>query len=148
MRTSPFNAFLRDHLKANNKCSNLTITNLDSLYSQLTHKPLPYGNEHASEKENALTEFLMDWSSYSLPYKHIIIDEGQDFASDHLRLLHDIAEEQSGCFYIFYDKHQFVQGRAFPEWLNGCIPILRSRITVGEMVPQCVFPLVLGQLNL
>lgn len=113
-----FNAFLRDHLKANNKCANLTITNLDSLYSQLTRKPLPYGNERAAEKENALTELLMDWSSYSLPYKHIIIDEGQDFASDHLRLLHDIAEEQHGCFYVFYDKHQFVQGRTFPEWLN------------------------------
>lgn len=113
-----FNSFLRDHLKATNENKNLMITNLDSLYSQRTHKPLPYGTEHAVEKENALTEFLMDWSAYTMPYKHIIIDEGQDFASDHLRLLHDIAEEQNGCFYVFYDKHQFVQGRAFPEWLH------------------------------
>jgi len=113
-----FNAFLRDHLKAANRHDKLTISNLDSLYSQRTRKPLPYGVEHAAEKENALTEFLMDWSAYAMPYKHIIIDEGQDFAGDHLRLLHDIAEEAGGCFYVFYDKHQFVQGRAFPEWLN------------------------------
>ena len=46
------------------------------------------------------------------------MDEGQDFANEHLEALHTIALENDGCFYVFYDKHQFVQGQAMPTWID------------------------------
>lgn len=60
----------------------------------------------------------MDWDEYDLPFKYIIVDEGQDFADIHLQLLHDIACLRHGSFYVFYDCNQFVQGLNYPEWLN------------------------------
>ena len=60
----------------------------------------------------------MDWKSLRWNYKHIIVDEGQDFFADHLQLLGEIAEEKDGCFYVFYDKNQFIQGQEYPEWLD------------------------------
>lgn len=113
-----FNAFLKDFLKEQYTKPNLTITNLDSLYTQKTRKLLPSGMEGAAEKRQLLEEFLCDWQDYGLDYKHIIVDEGQDFANDHLEALHTIALENDGCFYVFYDKHQFVQGEAMPTWID------------------------------
>ena len=49
-------------------------------------------------------------------YKHIIIDEGQDFA-DWNKYLYQIAQNEHGCCYIFYDKHQLVQKRNL-EWIK------------------------------
>ncbi len=50
------------------------------------------------------------------PYKHIIIDEGQDFA-DWNKYLYDIAKSEHGSCYIFYDKNQLVQQRDL-SWVN------------------------------
>lgn len=48
----------------------------------------------------------------------IVIDEGQDFQDEHLQLLHAIARSKNGCFYVFYDKNQFVQGVNYAQWLD------------------------------
>ena len=50
-------------------------------------------------------------------YRHIIIDEGQDFAEWNT-LLYDLAKEKQGCCYIFYDKNQLVQKRDPLKWLD------------------------------
>ena len=50
------------------------------------------------------------------PYKHIIIDEGQDLA-DWNKYLYKIAQQEHGCCYIFYDKHQLVQKRNL-DWIK------------------------------
>ena len=113
-----FNAFLKEHLQEHYACPNLTITNLDSLYTQKTRKMLPLGAENAKEKAAILYEFLCDWQQNGLDYKHIIIDEGQDFVNDHLEALHAITLETDGCFYVFYDKNQFVQGESLPTWID------------------------------
>lgn len=113
-----FNTFLKGHLQEQYAQPNLTITNLDSLYAQKTRKILPSGAEGAAEKCRLLEAFLCDWQDYGLNYKHIIIDEGQDFANEHLEALHAIALENDGCFYVFYDKHQFVQGEEMPSWID------------------------------
>lgn len=110
-----FNAFLKSFLHEQYARPNLTISNLDSLYTQKTHRLLPSG---AAEKRRMLEEFLCDWQEYGLDYRHIIVDEGQDFANEHLEALHAIALENEGCFYVFYDKHQFVQGEAMPTWID------------------------------
>ena len=113
-----FNVLLKEFLQTQYAHPNLTIANLDSLYTQKTRKRLPSGAEGAAEKQRLLEEFLLDWQLYDLDYKHIIIDEGQDFANDHLEALHSVALENGGCFYVFYDKHQFVQGAAMPTWID------------------------------
>ena len=48
----------------------------------------------------------------------IIFDEGQDFQDEHLQLLHTIAKGKGGCFYVFYDKNQFIQGLTYAQWLD------------------------------
>lgn len=113
-----FNALLRDYLQKEYESDNLTITNLDSLYTKCTHGKLPYGAEGAAEKRELIYSFLCKWQTYHLDYKHIIIDEGQDFANEHLEALHAIAMENDGCFYVFYDKHQFCQGDEMPTWID------------------------------
>ena len=113
-----FNTLLKDFLQEQYAQPNLTISNLDSLYTQKTRKMLPSGIEGTAEKRRLLEEFIYEWQDHGLSYKHIVIDEGQDFSNEHLEALHTIALETSGCFYVFYDKHQFVQGKAMPTWID------------------------------
>ena len=113
-----FNSFLRDFLTKAYSQTNIYFSNLDSLMVQITGKQLPIGSENAASKEEMILEFLMDWDLYGLPYRHFIIDEGQDFYSDHLQAIHEIANKKKGCFYVFYDSYQFVQGTEYPEWLD------------------------------
>ena len=58
------------------------------------------------------------------PYRHVVIDEGQDFGvedierSGILELLLELVSARKGTFYLFYDRRQFVQGSAMPEFIN------------------------------
>ena len=61
----------------------------------------------------------------TFPYKHIVVDEGQDFGSDAieeadvLETLKTIIEDtEDGSFYVFYDKLQLVQARKMPKFLE------------------------------
>ena len=64
--------------------------------------------------------------SGSFPYKHVIIDEGQDFGSetieetDIIQLIHDIIvdADQGGTFYVFYDRLQLIQARDMPKFIG------------------------------
>ena len=64
--------------------------------------------------------------SGSFPYRHIIVDEAQDFGSevieeaDILRILFDIVTDESidGTFYVFYDRLQLVQSREVPRFID------------------------------
>lgn len=59
-------------------------------------------------------------------YKHVVIDEGQDFGSsaddssksDLLETLRLLTSEIDGTFYLFYDKNQLIQGSGLPEFVN------------------------------
>lgn len=67
---------------------------------------------------------LKDYAAFeSFPYKHVIVDEGQDFGRDAieeteiLRLLHGAVMAVSGfdsSFYVFYDRLQMVQSDKIP----------------------------------
>ena len=61
------------------------------------------------------------------PYRHIIIDEGQDFGQDFIEeneimpLLCDIVtadESKGGTFYVFYDRLQTIQGKRLPKFIE------------------------------
>ena len=70
----------------------------------------------------------------SFPYKHVIIDEGQDFGRDELtgqdnqseidiidllRLLVLGEDRSNGSFYLFYDKNQMVQSHVMPDFISN-----------------------------
>lgn len=99
------NRFLKSHLEQTyGNTTNITFYTLDGLVGAFTGA----FSDTPEERADAITEFLMDWDEYELPFKHIIVDEGQDFADIHLQLLHDIARSCHGSFYVFYDRNQFV----------------------------------------
>lgn len=105
---------IREELSDNHP--NISVFTIDGLYTKLSGG-LPHFDS-ADDRNDAILEVLMDWKSLRWNYKHIIVDEGQDFFADHLQLLGEIAEEKDGCFYVFYDKNQFIQGQEYPEWLD------------------------------
>ncbi len=110
-----FNQFLRLYLqemKADNgkKYKNVEFYNLPQLACQKLGV--------TSVEKGDISQFLDDFDSYDWDYKHIVIDEGQDFDSDEISKLYEIALLHDGAFYVFFDKNQFVQGDAFPEWLQ------------------------------
>lgn len=110
-----FNRFLKTHLEETCPDStNISFFTLDGLVGAFTGA----FSQSPDERTEAISEFLMDWDEYELPFKHIVVDEGQDFADIHLQLLHDIAQAHHGNFYVFYDRNQFVQGLRYPEWLD------------------------------
>ena len=82
--------------------------------------------------QKALEEYYFNGS---FPYQHIIVDEGQDFGQEKLEeieileLLKNIIadrEDDSGSFYVFYDRNQLVQGRKLPD----CIQEADCRLTL------------------
>ena len=111
-----FNRFLMENIREKlGDHPNISVYNIDSLYMKLSgSETLP----STDERKDAITELLMDWKNLRWSFKHIIVDEGQDFINDHLLLLSEIAEEQDGCFYVFHDRNQFIQGEEYPECLD------------------------------
>ena len=81
-----------------------------------------YSRFKASQKEVEYYEYLNNLDPDEFPYKHVIIDEGQDFAQKEMNIsrtcseaslmeaIHNLVMMKDGCFYIFYDKSQLVQG--------------------------------------
>lgn len=61
--------------------------------------------------------YLQNYRDYEWGYRHIVIDEGQDFSGKEIERLYRISIQQKGAFYVFYDKKQFVHGTEFPDWL-------------------------------
>ena len=113
-----FNRFLMEHIREElgDNHPNISVFTIDGLYTKLTGG-LQYFDS-VDERNDAILEVLMEWKTLRWGYNHIIVDEGQDFFADHLQALGEIADEQDGCFYVFYDKNQFVQGQEYPEWLD------------------------------
>lgn len=76
------------------------------------------------DRMKELADYLSECDKQnSFPYRHIIIDEGQDFGResteqcgiiDLLELLVLDKDDLPGTFYIFYDKNQLVQCDAIP----------------------------------
>lgn len=108
-----FNKMLLEHLQMNygEQMPNVHFDNLPSLVCRQKRVSDYGGND-------GITEYLNKYDDYTWPYKHIVIDEGQDFFDDHLNILSAIAEIYDGSFYVFYDKNQLVQQRESLDWMK------------------------------
>ncbi len=111
-----FNQFLRLDLQGLKDEDPKEYENIDFMnLPQLVSKKIGGGG---SIDKDEIHVFLDRFDSYDWDYKHIVIDEGQDFDDIEIEKLYDIALLLDGAFYVFFDKNQFVQGREFPEWLK------------------------------
>ena len=118
-----YNNLLKKHLErlpAVNNNNNIDFYTISGLACSLCHtsKPDYLKLKHELEKLYFAEEF---------PYKHVIVDEGQDFGidaieeSDILEILQNIVtdkEENNGSFYIFYDKMQMIQSNHIPKYIK------------------------------
>ena len=81
------------------------------------------------------------------PYKHVVIDEGQDFGiedieqAEILKWLRDLVDEKNGTFYFFYDKRQLIQGVSMPECITDadCKLTLYRNCRNTENIARCSF---------
>lgn len=109
-----FNKLLLENLKILHRNSEYTIDfhNLPGLVCSELGVRDAGGNDGISEYLNSINHNI--WK-----YKHIIIDEGQDFYEEHLEILSTIAALANGCFYVFYDKNQLVHQRQSLDWVKS-----------------------------
>ncbi len=100
---------------------------------------------------SGLYEWLLECvdKKHELGFKHIIVDEGQDFglvdsdlSEEHgtssentsiIDALQEAAIENGGTFYLFYDKYQMIQGSSSDEYeLPYCIENSDCRLTLHK----------------
>lgn len=115
------NRFLMEHLRRENQNPNINFSTLHALVNSQT-------GAYGLRSDEEITAFLNNYDTAgSWNYRHIIIDEGQDFLDEHLELLSVIADCVGGAFYVFYDKNQLVHRHAVPDSLLNaeCRLVLR-----------------------
>jgi len=110
-----FNSFLRDALKRNNSIPNVTFHNAHSLaFEIMGHSDAPI-DEVLAEFEEYLEE-VFDEGSWI--YSNIIVDEGQDLDDRLLNRLYELVKLKGGCFYVFYDRNQYIMKNQIPKWID------------------------------
>lgn len=115
-----YNVMLKNHLQEMYANDNIDYYTIDGLACKLCNTSSP--------DYDMLKEILTDmYLEKTFPYKHIVIDEGQDFGkesmteSDIVELLKSNVideEEETGTFYLFYDKNQMIQFNQVPPYIN------------------------------
>lgn len=114
-----FNRYLKDFLKKEYNYPNVDFYTLDGYSCKICNSSTP-----DLKKANQVIE--EQFYNGLFPYKHIVIDEGQDFGQDRieesnlietLRMI-VLDETIDGSFYIFYDKLQLIQAKAIPSYIQ------------------------------
>lgn len=113
-----YNAYLKEYLQKNYGHRNISYHTIDGLACKLCDTAAP----NYDLLKDALMEMYMDGS---FPYRHIVIDEGQDFGRDRLNdidiidlLRSNVVDDQrNGTFYLFYDRNQMVQSDVLPPYI-------------------------------
>ena len=114
-----FNAQLKDYLEENYARDLVSYYTIAGFACKICNTVKPNYNELKAKLEDY-------YISGFFPYKHVIIDEGQDFGSeaieetDIIQLIHDIIvdTDQGGTFYVFYDRLQLIQANEMPKFIG------------------------------
>ena len=110
-----FNSFLRDALRRNNTIPNVTFHNAHSLaYEIMGPSDLPI--DKVLEEFEDFLDVVFDEESWE--YSNIIIDEGQDLDDRLLNRLYELVKKKNGCFYVFYDRNQYIMKNQPPKWIE------------------------------
>ena len=115
-----YNSLLKEYLEENYTHDNIDYYTISGLACKMCSTPeADYGKMKTKLEDYYLSE--------QFPYKHIIVDEGQDFGMDDieeadiLQSLKDIIVDNTkldGTFYIFYDKLQLIQSKSVPKYIE------------------------------
>lgn len=112
-----YNVKLKEHLQDAYSHENVFYYTIDGLACKLCNTNIP--------DYNMLRQTLSDMYGGGFPFKHVIIDEGQDFElADEMDIINllkmNVLDDEStnGSFYLFYDKNQMVQSRKAPEYID------------------------------
>lgn len=114
-----YNKMLNEYLKINHSHKNIQYYTIDKLACALCNTTKP-------QYDLLETKLLDQYYTGKFPYKHIIIDEGQDFGIEGIEESNIIStleaivldkENHKGTFYLFYDKNQLVQGAQVPNYI-------------------------------
>lgn len=118
-----YNSLLRDDIEK--RCEdypNISVYTIDGFATKIAR------GSHPSADFDELYKPMVDIISSDrskFPYKHVIIDEGQDFGTrsiadaevlETLQLL--IEEDEGATMFLFYDMRQFVQGSNMPSFIR------------------------------
>lgn len=115
-----YNIRLKQYLEENFKNSYIDFYTIDGYACRICNTDKP---DYAQ-----LCEKLIEISEAgTFRYKHIIVDEGQDFGidsieeNDVIQLLKELVTEDpiNGTFYVFYDRLQLVQSRLVPVYIEN-----------------------------
>ena len=115
-----YNIRLKQYLEENFKNSYIDFYTIDGYACRICNTDKP---DYAQ-----LCEKLIEISEAgTFRYKHIIVDEGQDFGidsieeNDVIQLLKELVTEDpiNGSFYVFYDRLQLVQSRLVPVYIEN-----------------------------
>ncbi|WP_311146645.1 nuclease-related domain-containing DEAD/DEAH box helicase [Stomatobaculum longum] len=114
-----FNAQLKNYLEENYTRELVSYYTIAGFACKICNTVKPDYNELKSKLEDY-------YISGSFPYKHVVIDEGQDFGSeaieetDIIQLIYDIIvdSDQGGTFYVFYDRLQLIQAKEMPKFIG------------------------------
>lgn len=110
-----YNSFLRDNLRENNSIPNVVFHNAHSLAYELLGESGTSIDELLYEFEDYL-ETVYDADDWN--YLNVIVDEGQDLDDRLLNRLYELVKEKKGCFYVFYDRNQYIMKNQLPEWID------------------------------
>lgn len=149
-----FNKELQTRLEAAYKIPNVRFYTLAAFITALTGDYKNY--KLASDK---ITEMLLDGSLLkigNINYKHVIIDEAQDFGNDEYNIASDYDDREQflndlkdlilekGSFYVFYDKQQLIQAKAIPKFIEEADSRLslrknvRNTENIGKMAMKSI----------
>ena len=114
-----YNYYLKEYLQKNYGHPNISFYTIDGLACKLCDTITP----NYDRLKDTLEEMYLE---ETFPYKHIIIDEGQDFGKERLNdisiielLKANVVDEgKNGTFYLFYDKNQMVQAESLPSYIG------------------------------
>ncbi len=115
-----YNAFLNDHLRKNYEYPFVDYFTIDGFACKICETE----KSDYCQLKNILEQMYFD---NNFPYKHVIIDEGQDFGRNeidevdiiNLIKLNVLREGRNGTFYLFYDKNQMIQSYKTPEYIEN-----------------------------
>lgn len=153
-----YNHNLKKFLEENYPIEFVDYFTIDGFACKKTKLSVP----NYSKLEEALSLEMLD---DTFEYKHIIVDEGQDFGremieeSKILSLLSDYVNNTSDTsFFIFYDKYQLVNSKNIPDYLQNVdskltlykncrntINIANSAHSLIELKPQTYYGAIEGE---
>ena len=110
-----YNSFLRNYLRENNTIPGVVFHNAHSLAYEIMGKS-DLNLDNVLEEFEEYLEVVFDKEDWE--YKNVIVDEGQDLDDRLLNRLYDLVRSKKGCFYVFYDKNQFIMKNKQPHWVE------------------------------